>query len=740
MAPGAPFYQEVIKAIDQNPPPPRVAELEVLKELCETVDAVNKPAASDLARKLATLPGAEDPLHSISYELFHALLARVLLEGWFDEFELLLYWDQTRFQTKEQRVAGKWDGVLEIVPVPPGAPRLRHLFVPRLLLDLDREEEWRRLSNGLEGAFRHLQKVKMPTFSKVGAPPEPPPIWETILPDRLGQAIEHFFRLLQMSFQHTLELALARLELDQDDVHLLRNLLEVQTRLGKFLTVQAKRLDDARRWRSVWRRIEVAEYRYGRANQHRFLDAFPRFETRSVIFNSLDRDDKERPIVRGEKLENILFQRDRQIGFYFWAYGHMLDPRDLLSPWHKRRRAVIKTRHGGRLKLTGNDDFVELLSHFFEDRLAELTQPGSKDALPRDVASVEAWRDTVKVWNLYFSHLTTHSRLNLTEGPPNYLTHAFPRNIAGRLLHDCGVYGVRTAYTLLTVLERINRLHSTVAGTLQARWVLLPLHVGVLIESSSFGLLVQHNDHLSVLDNEEIAGVRALWEKPPHEPDPTVPAEVTLKLHEDIAASLFGSDLDMPIRSVPILDGEPVTVETIWKSYQQKVLRTKLFSNLVGAPNAKQYQFDIRYLRISELEREWYNEHIVPFWNVDCNRAWKKWKPRLTDPVINKDPQKLKETKQAYTDELLAALTAAHESYKKKVMPEKKTLNGDLRADSQLLLPGVRINSSARVGTVLPMAQTIKDHIRKVTNPQFIVTVDFLPPFARPDEWLLEVP
>ena len=70
------FYKEVVDAIARNPP--HVADLVVLKDLCSAVDASDKPETSRLTRELVPLSGTEDPLHEIPYELFHALLARML--------------------------------------------------------------------------------------------------------------------------------------------------------------------------------------------------------------------------------------------------------------------------------------------------------------------------------------------------------------------------------------------------------------------------------------------------------------------------------------------------------------------------------------------------------------------------------------------------------------------------------------------------------------------------------------
>lgn len=731
------FYREVDNAIARNPPD--VGDLHVLRNLCIAVDAGNASAVSQLTRDLTKLLGFEDPLHDISYELFHALMARVLLKGWFEEFDLLMDWQQTLFGTKDKRAADNWEGILKIVTMEPQSVGL--------LTRSNHEKEWQRALNGLKAAIRHFAKVRLPTPSSLGAPPKDPEYHERVLPEQLGDAIEQFFRVLQMLFQQMLELALARLERDGNDADGLWKLQGLQEALFKVLPEEKEPPDDKLN-RVLFKTIRVVEVRYGRrrSNVHRFLDAFRPHAARSVIFNSLDREDKDEPYVRGEMLRSIQVARDRQLGFYLATYGHPWKPREPLTESLVRRRTLINTKYKGQLKLTANDDFVAFLSHYYEDRLAELTAPRA-NALSKAQAGARAWRDTVDLWSVFLSQMCSHSRLNLTESPPNYLTHTFPRNIAGHLLHDCGVYAVRGMYTLLSVLNRINGLHSGAAGTVNARWVRLPLHVGLMVKSD-FGLVVQHNEHAFAIDDDELPGIMEGWrrkrlelEPPVIDLDPSDPDSLTLKFHEDIAANGFSVDLDMPLTSTPVLlAGEAATTRTIWSSYQKKVVPSQMFTNLVGAPNAPQYQFDIRYLRLSELEREWYNQYVVPFWNKACNSIWDKWKATLTDQKLNARATALAQKKQLYIRELHTALDIVEDSYEAQILPKKQQLSADLRADKKLLLPRVRIVAAARLDADLPVVEKIGAHVNEISDIKFKFPPNFVPPFAKRDEALLEIP
>ena len=127
---------------------------------------------------------------------------------------------------------------------------------------------------------------------------------------------------------------------------------------------------------------------------------------------------------------------------------------------------------------------------------------------------------------------------------------------------------------------------------------------------------------------------------------------------------------------------------------------------------------------------------MLPFWNDVCNAIWTRWQRSLT----NSPSSELADNKQAYTDELLEATEIMLKSYRDEIKPEKKRLSTDLRADGKLLLPDIRIVAAARIGTILAPVTKIKDHIAEISDPAFIFQSHFVPPFAKPDEELLEIP
>src|SRR4051794_2505765 len=97
---------------------------------------------------------------------------------------------------------------------------------------------------------------------------------------------------------------------------------------------------------------------------------------------------------------------------------------------------------------------------------------------------------------------------------------------------------------------------------------------------------------------------------------------------EDFAAQNYISDLDMPIIRLP-LDKVPSPPKkaAVWAVFERITSPTKpirLFTEGIENSGTKNYQFDLKFLVVQELERTWFNIKMVPFWNRDCYALWKK--------------------------------------------------------------------------------------------------------------------
>ena len=298
-----------------------------------------------------------------------------------------------------------------------------------------------------------------------------------------------------------------------------------------------------------------------------------------------------------------------------------------------------------------------------------------------------AWVAVLKFLDQYLGRMTAHTRFNILEGSPNpnYLTIDFPRTLAGAALHECGVYAVRMAYILLSMARNIDRVFKG-SFDMRARWILLPLHVGLILESRSVALLIVHNQSLFVVPPDNLHEREIEWQTvPPGERDPTDPNELRIKFLEDVAASVFLNDVDMPVLSHSILGPSvPVSTKSIWDSYQKHVVPNykKTFSPFVASKRKPEYQFDLKYLETSSLQKHWFNQAVVPFWNTVCKKIFMdRQKQLVADIDKNKDE---------YIAALNAAIDALLDSYDKDVFPEKAELSKALRDDPKLLPPGRR--------------------------------------------------
>lgn len=726
-----PFFQEVVDALVLNNHP----DLVVLRDLCQAVDIDDRFAAKKALADLLKLAAAFLPLAGISSALFYELIARVLKRGFFDEFRQLMQWQRPGLDltdTPEERLVSNWIRVLGHVPEP--EPGLTSGEIIRA---------WKAEINCLRRAFEDLATREVPTFVEPNFPElEPSRGFGTAHPlptleEQLQKCVEHFFRNTHMLFQLMLERAVAQLERDRT-TELLRILRRLHLDRAALLDEQAK-LEARKMRRTVFMRIRITEIQDRRRPKepHLYLDAFRPFKSRSIPISSFDRDEigplTDLPGLLGES--HVL--RNFQLQYYFDAYGEPSDAGNTMTADLQRRQDLIKSKHAGRLKLTSNDDLVLFLTNFFADTVKERKDAGDSF----DDASAIAWVSILKFLVTYLGRMTAHTPFDIAEPPPNYLTRDFPRSLMGGLLHDCGVYAVRMAYILLSVSRRVDRLFPR-TFEMHATWILLPLHVGVILESRTLALVVVHNQSLTVAANDQLLKAEMEWLDPmkmaPGEVDPTDLAGRQRKFIEDVAASFFNNDVDMPVLTFPVLTSaaSAVTTKTIDRSYRRRVARNfnKLFSKLVGVRRAKQFQFDLRFLTVSGLQKRWFNHHVVPFWNVICKDIFEEFEARLgAIPPVDKNK---------YVAKLEAAVKTVEGAYDKEVRPEKDRLSKDLRADRRKLLrPGVRMVTAARLSKFShafdPVGQ-VKEHIDEVKLPAFILTQK--PKFALPSEALIRVP
>jgi hypothetical protein len=573
----------------------------------------------------------------------------------------------------------------------------------------------------------------------VAVAPTPPPTQES----QLLAAIELIARLMEMLCQQMLEISLDMLERNRDPA----GLRELQSRLTEVagLMQSLEALPPDRRVRSLAAPIRVSEILQGRGGAL-FLDAFPRHDARKLAFTPFDRNQKTAGEDLHIALADLVLTRQRQIQFYLNTYGEPTNPAERPSDENLRRRKLIRDRHGNHLKLRTDDDIAAFLVSLFEDTIANPPAPPDPDALldpstSAPDAKVTAWTTVVDFLSDYVQQLTCHTRFNIDDRLKSYLQIPIPRAIAGGQLHDCGVYAVRLTYILHTFAAAVERKAPHTLD-LVVSWFLLPLHVGLIVRNK-LQLLIVHNDSLHRFPGKALQEWREEWSPPrSQDPDPPGPADLETKFIEDVAAAAFTNDLDMPlVRMNQPGVGVPKTKDIVWKSYLRLMGHERMFTDSLGPT----FQFDLLYIQVMGIQRDWFNAFVVPLWNVLCPKIWGDFAKKMQTDFPANGP--------AYVQKLTDLLDAADNLYEDRVRPLKDELTESLRRNTRRLLQaGVRVNLAERLVTspqnLGPLGE-IKVHRTKIKhllqpdpithqiglqkNPKTGLYPVPVPPFAEPD-------
>ena len=156
----------------------------------------------------------------------------------------------------------------------------------------------------------------------------------------------------------------------------------------------------------------------------------------------------------------------------------------------------------------------------------------------------------------------------------------------------------------------------------------------------------------------------------------------------------------------------------------------KLFSSAIRKSAADQFQFDLRYLHALEVERDWHDASVVPFWNERCFGLWKRSQRNL---------RALPASRKAYADKLDALIRPVEKAYDSKVRSVKDQLSKDVRATKNLIgSQAQRITVAARLktfATALGPVALVREHVTTVRTrlsggampvPPFATEADFL--------------
>jgi hypothetical protein len=733
----APYYQPVIDLIAKNPPPN--GSLDLVLELCKAVEAEHGEKITRLTvRVVKGVTPREGPPNDIPETVWYETMARMLFIGEHPDLELLLNWYQRSpilRLSREDTITSFLQGMLPFFPLPPAK-------LP--------EKELDRLLTRIVTALKFLLPayLQAAAVAAAAAARAPNPASNQQSPGSFGSSTggqRHRTAILSEGIQ---KLVLVWMAIHQQFLD------EAWLHLGSRSTNRGEKLLVLRRrWRAALSQtfvdprnnkpiqlakieIQLAEIEYGRSPNHRYLDAFLPHEARQFGFTPYDRKPDPQPRAKRISLPELFRYRGDQLQFLLDEYGEYYPPDALfLSPDARREEERRKARYAARrklmdqvekqgasLRLESEEDLVRFGCAFHS---AQMSASAGK---PSPTARLDAWNTLIDFVESHLKILTTHTEFNLDE-QPSYFDRLFPRAINGGAWHDCGVYSVRLAFVFLSWAHCLKSVEFSKLP--RVSFLMLPLHVGLLVELDGFPTIILHNNMLLRLTNEQLKKARDEWDKSPEKSDPTDPTRRTQKFLEDLAAQVFLRDVDTPLLSLPVAPvSAPPKKAEIWKAFQSLVVQKigHLFSPTVENPSRPEFQFDIRFLSLLTLEKRWHDATVVPFWNVDCFQLWNRSKDGL-----RRDPSR----KAAYVKALDALLTKVEQSYDKEIRTKKDELTKELRATPALLgKEAQRITVASRLkvfATSLGPVGQVREHLDAVRNAKGAVPE---PPFATEDDQL----
>jgi len=733
-----PFYQALLDLIQAHP---NDARLELIRELFAAIEAENGGKVTLLLRRVVSeiIPRLF-PVVEIPASVWHEALVRLLYLGEHTAFDDLLEWYEpgiTLTSGRKELITETLEGVFG------------HLRYPAARLsakDIDRE--LKRITTALRYVIAAHSLEARNEVQPTWYPGDPAPGSfgsGTMRPSRttvLRGAIRPLVRGWMEVHQQLYDAAWQHLGSKASDP--LEKILALRDRfLAAQLAVFGPQGEGQARPVDV--DIPLGRIEYGRSPHHEYRDMFLPTIARSYGFTPYSREPPERPETKPILLSDLMRYRSRQIQTILDEHGHFEPPAerprtqaakealaDRVLRSAKRRKVIAGVARSARsLRLDTEDELASFACAFY------FSWVGVADPRTTEVVRADAWHDLIVFLERYLQTYTTHTEFNLDEGAPYdrgrpYFDLLMPRAINGGQLLDCGVYAVRMAFTFLTFAGCAQALGERPPNV---RFVLLPLHVGLIIDVDPFAPLFIHNDVLFRPTMDDVDRWREEWDASPHAAgDPPDPADREQMFLEDVAAMTFLADLDMPIASHAVAPvGVPPRKNAVWTAYQKLVAKKtqQLFSKDVLDRGKPDFQFDLRFLRTTVDEKRWFDDKVVPFWNVEANQLWNR--------EAGSDGE-LPETRRVrYQNALNGAIGRVSTDYDRNVRGAKAKLSADLRASENTILgpAAQRITRSERLKKAaldLGKLGAARTHLSNVTDgerdiPDFADEAGFIPKY-----------
>lgn len=430
-----------------------------------------------------------------------------------------------------------------------------------------------------------------------------------------------------------------------------------------------------------------------------YYDRSPAGAKRSVTINYYDRNQTTGFTDKLVPVGYLLLTRAKQIAFLeqFYVAGN--------------RTAMGKSP----LKLESVDDWRQ----FLHAKTLELVQAGK--------SREEVLLAVIKFLSDYLAVFTTSTPFNIEDvirqDSENYNKRTFPRNIAGQLIEDCGVYALRTVYMLSLVKSDLN---------LRIRFVFLPVHVGLVITGDGLPTLIAHNNKFDSVDAATVAKERAAWAAR----DPSKPTTDDQFIGE-LAGSFFTPGVDVPFRleeAPAIPKDDPRTKEKLQQFYQDTLNRNVL----ADAPKAGLTQFHLEYLRLNEEAKRMYNDVVVPAWNLAARKVWDDHKGRLLAEIglaREGKPHRYAAVAKAYLDALDAAFKPV-DTAARKLDASRAEVSDKLGAHPELTATGATRGYGRRIDFSMIWEQRLDAHRQAVLDQTNLKDpakpAAITPPFATP--------
>lgn len=382
----------------------------------------------------------------------------------------------------------------------------------------------------------------------------------------------------------------------------------------------------------------------------------------------------------------------------------------------KENKAAIARLGKAGFHLDSNDDWRKFLLEKFE---AHRAASGNAAALTA----------VIELLKTYLQAFTTHTPYDIDDFGDNQLTLTFPRALTGQLLHDCGVYALRIAYMLSLLREHPDL-------QLRFRYIVLPVHIGLIITGKDLPLYIAHNDEFTIYSAADVKRLEEQWRStdPQGKTRKTPSPRDEKQFLGELAGREFipGTDLPFKMLDVPHLKGSPASMKRkLWHFYQTRA-QTELFGPKTRDPKSPHFQFHLRYLEVLEMMRQHYNEWIVPFWNVKAHNAWlaqgpgliKAWKQlqsARTSQEKSEAQQRYDKLAQDYAKNILAGLDEVDAAFNP-IMLKAIQIDRDLEEHPEVIAKDIPITHSERLETIFGNNQwwqrEVLDHLTAINKGQ----------------------